>query len=270
MIWLNGALLRDDEALISALDHGITVGDGVFETLRTYGGVPFAVRRHLDRMERSASGLGLVLPARALLEQALAEVVEASGLPDARVRLTVTTGTGPLGSGRGESRPTVIAAVSALDPIPATTSVITVPWVRNERSPLAGLKTTSYGENVVALARAHEGGASEALFANTRGELCEGTGTNVFVVLRGRLLTPPLSSGCLAGITRELVLEVCDVTEEAIPFEALTDAEEIFLTSSLREVQSVHLVDERQVPGGHATSAAAKAYRALVDAGSDP
>jgi branched-chain amino acid aminotransferase len=265
-IWINGELLAPEDASVPALDHGITVGDGVFETLRVYAGVPFAADRHLDRLLRSGAGLGLELPDRELLTRALDEVVAAGGLPDCRVRLTVTAGTGPLGSGRLAGACTVVAAVGALDPVAPTTDVITVPWVRNERSPLAGLKTTSYAENVVALARAKEAGASEALFANTRDELCEGTGTNVFVVLGGELVTPPLSSGCLAGITRELVLECTDAVERALPFTVLAEADEVFLTSSTREVQAVAHIDGTAVPAapGPVTAAALAAFRELL------
>jgi len=269
-VWVDGALVAADAASIHALDHGVTVGDGVFETMRVYDGAAFALRRHLDRLERSAAGLGLALPARSLLRRAVEEVVAASGQPDGRVRLTVTAGPGPLGSGRTGGDATVIAAVAPLEPVSPTTAVVTVPWVRNERSPLAGLKTTSYAENVVALARAKEAGASEALFANTVGELCEGTGTNVFLVLDGRLVTPPLSSGCLAGITRELVLEVAEVEERSVPFEALADAEEVFLTSSTREVQAVTQVDERPVAAGPVTAAAAAAFTSLRTTDLDP
>jgi branched-chain amino acid aminotransferase len=273
-IWVNGELLAAGDAAVPALDHGVTVGDGVFETLRVYDGQPFAVRRHLDRLERSAKGLGFSVPSRDLLERALHEVVSASRLSSARVRLTVTSGTGPLGSGRldGECDCTVVAAVASLEPVGPVTDVITVPWVRNERSALAGLKTTSYAENVVALARAHEAGASEALFANTRDELCEGTGTNVFVVVDGRLLTPPLSSGCLAGITRELVLECTDAVEETLPYDVLVDVNELFLTSSTREVQAVAHIDGRALASapGPTTSKAAEAFGALRSRSLDP
>ena len=122
-----------------------------------------------------------------------------------------------------------------------------MPWTRNERSAVAGLKTTSYAENVVALARAKEQGASEALFANTGGRLCEGTGCNVFVVLDGIVLTPPLACGCLAGITRGLVLEWCGPEETDLPLDVLERADEVFLTSTTRDVQAVHAVDERQL-----------------------
>ena len=133
-----------------------------------------------------------------------------------------------------------------------TARVSVVPWTRNERSAVAGLKTTSYAENVVALAYASERGASEALFANTRGQLCEGTGSNVFLVSGGRLLTPPLTSGCLAGITRELVIEWAiadglDVDETDLGLDDLRSADEVMITSSTRDVQAVAAVDDRQL-----------------------
>lgn len=266
VVWLDGSLVPAGEARVSAFDHGVTVGDGIFETMRVYGGLPLALDRHLDRLDRSATGLGLPTPDRSVVERACAEVVAAAGLADCRLRLTVTAGAGPLGSGRSDGGCTILAAVAPLEPVAPTTAVITVPWVRNERSPLAGLKTTSYAENVVALARAKEAGASEALFANTVGELCEGTGTNVFVVVGGRLVTPPLSSGCLGGITRELVLEACpDAVEEALPFEVLAEADEVFLTSSTREVQAVHRVDDRELSPapGPVTRESSSSFRAL-------
>jgi branched-chain amino acid aminotransferase len=271
MIWIDGSLVRDDEATVSALDHGITVGDGIFETFKVLGGTPVARRRHLERLARSAAAMGFTLPDAALLDRAIDEVVAANGLADCRLRLTVTTGEGPLGSGRAPSTPTVVAAVTALEPVAATTTVITVPWVRNERSPLAGVKSTSYGENVVALARARAAGASEAIFANTRGELCEGTGTNVFLVLEGELVTPPLSSGCLAGIARSLVLESSPVVERSVPYEALADADDIFLTSSIRDLQAGAAVDDRSLAApGPRTIAATAAYQALLAKDLDP
>lgn len=271
MIWIDGVLMEDDAATVSALDHGITVGDGVFETIKVQGGRTVARRRHLDRLARSAASMGFDPPERAVLERAIDEVLAANDLPEARLRLTVTTGEGPLGSGREPSRPTVVAAVAPADPVPPTTAVITVPWVRNERSPLAGVKSTSYGENVIALARARAAGASEAIFANTRGELCEGTGSNIFLVLDGELITPPLSSGCLAGIARELVIETSEVVERPVPYEALASADEVFLTSSIRDVQAVSSVDGRQLAApGPRTIAAAEAYRARLAQDLDP
>ncbi len=271
-MWIDGGLVDPARAKVSAFDHGLTVGDGVFETLRVYGGVPFALRRHLDRLGASAAGLGLALPARSVLEGAVAEVLEAAGLSDARLRLTLTGGPAPLGSGRGTAGTTLIVAAATLEPFPPAAAVATVPWPRNERSPLSGYKTTSYAENVVALLHAQGAGAGEAIFANTRGELCEGTGSNVVVAREGRLVTPPRSSGCLAGVTRALVLEVCDVVEGVLALRALADADEAFLTSSTREIQPIASVDGRPLPNcpGPLTKAAREAFALLVANDLDP
>lgn len=250
VVWCNGELLDPRVATVSVFDHGLTVGDGVFETCKVSGGEVVALRRHLDRLTRSASGMGLTTPTETTLREAVTAVVAAFGEAPARLRITLTAGPAPLGSDRGDAAPTLVVAAAPLGDWPATARVATVPWPRNERGALVGLKTTSYGENVVALAEARRRGADEAIFANTAGELCEGTGSNIFLVLDGELLTPPLSSGCLAGITRALVCEVTEVTERPVPFESLPEAEEAFLTSSTRDVQPIELVDGRPLPAG--------------------
>ena len=209
MIWLNGSLVDEREARVSPFDHGLLVGDGVFETLRVYDGVPFAWHRHAERLTHSARGLGLAVPDLSELRDAGDAVLHANELRDARLRITVTGGPSPLGSERGNGGPTVIIAAGALKPWPLTERVVTVPWSRNERSATAGLKTISYAENVRALAVAHAAGAGEAIFCNTRDELCEATGSNLFVVDGGVVRTPPGDSGCLLGVTRALVLELC-------------------------------------------------------------
>ncbi|MDK0518460.1 aminodeoxychorismate lyase [Streptomyces sp. ML-6] len=249
-MWVNGGLRDADDARVSVLDHGLTVGDGVFETIRTTDGRPFALTRHLDRLARSARGLGLPEPDLDEIRRGCAAVIDANPMPLGRLRITYTGGLSPLGSDRGDAGPGLVIALGGVARRPDTTAVITVPWTRNERGALVGLKTTSYAENVVALARAHEHGASEALFANTVGQLCEGTGSNVFVVLDGQLHTPPVASGCLAGITRALAVEWTGAQETELPFDVLERAEEIFLTSTLRDVQAVHRVDDRELPGG--------------------
>jgi branched-chain amino acid aminotransferase len=246
---VDGGLRETGDATVSVLDHGLTVGAGVFETLKTVDGRAFALTRHLARLARSARGLGLPEPDRDEIAHACRAVLDANPSPNGRLRITYTGGVSPLGSERGEAPATLVVALAPAARGHGPTAAVTVPWTRNERGALTGLKTTSYGENVVALARAHEQGASEALFANTQGRLCEGTGTNVFVVLGGRLLTPPLSSGCLAGITRELVVEWHGAEEADLPLGVLAEAEEIFLTSSLRDVQPVRRVDAREMSG---------------------
>jgi branched-chain amino acid aminotransferase len=271
-LWVDGTLVDATEARISPFDHGLLTGDGVFETLIVYDGTPFAVRRHLERLAVSCKGLGLEMPDAAVLRDAIAAVVAANSLVRARLRVTVTGGDSPLGSDRGRSGPTVVVAGGPLVEWPPTADVVVVPWVRNEKGALSGLKSTSYGENVVALAYAKERGAGEAIFANTVGELCEGTGSNVFVGIDGRLVTPPLRSGCLAGVTRALVLEATDAVEEDLPLTALAGADEAFLTSTTREVQPVRAVDGSSLPvaPGPLTRAAIDAFKAVVARSLDP
>ena len=253
VLWLDGQVVSADEAGVSPFDHGLLVGDGVFETLRVYGGVPFAWSRHHQRLVRSAGGLGLTAPGSQELRAAVDDVLAANGVTEGRVRLTITGGPSPLGSERGDGPPTVIVMSAPATPWPATVDVVIVPWSRNERGAVAGLKTTSYAENVRALSYARERDAGEAIFLNTRGEVCEATGSNVFVIRDGVVLTPPAGAGCLLGVTRALVLELCSehgtpVEEAALGPSALADADEAFLTSSTREVQSIGRVDGRALP----------------------
>ncbi len=271
-VWIDGQVLPLEQARVSPLDHGLLTGDGVFETLRVYGGVPFATTRHLDRLARSAAGIGLPLPGPGTFRAAMDAVVAANALGEGRVRITVTGGVGSLGSDRADVRPTVLVVAGVLVEWPATTAVVVVPWRRNEHGALAGIKTVSYGENVVALAHARAHGAGEALFGNLAGNLCEGTGTNVFVGSDGRLITPPLSSGCLAGVTRDLLIESLDVAVEDLRLERLGEIDEAFLTSSTREVQAISAVDGRPLASapGPLTEAAATAYAELLAADLDP
>lgn len=247
-VWVNENLLDDPTApAIGIADHGFTVGDGVFEALKVIDGRPFALTRHLDRLSRSAAGLGLPAVNADEVRRAVSAVLDGQDLPLGRIRVTYTGGTAPLGSGRGHSGPTLVVAAGELLPWTGPTSVVTVPWPRNERGALAGLKTTSYAENVVALAHAVERGASEAVFANLAENLCEGTGSNVFYVLDGELRTPTLASGCLAGISRALLLEWYGGREVDEPVDVLHRADEIFLVSTTRDVQPVARCDDRQV-----------------------
>ncbi|GGW34383.1 aminotransferase class IV [Streptomyces xantholiticus] len=271
-VWVNGALSEVEDARVSVFDHGMTVGDGIFETVKAVHGRPFALTRHLERLVRSADGLGLPEPDLDEVRHACAAVLAANPMPLGRLRITYTGGLSPLGSDRGTDGPTLVVAVGETVRRPDSTSVVTVPWTRNERGALTGLKTTSYAENVVALARAHREGASEALFANTVGQLCEGTGSNVFVVLDGELHTPPLASGCLAGVTRALTVEWTGAKETDLPFDVLDRAEEIFLTSTLRDVQAVVRIDGRGIgeAPGPVTTKSMRAFEERAAADPDP
>ncbi|MDF9715336.1 aminodeoxychorismate lyase [Nocardioides sp. ChNu-153] len=247
--WVDGRLLSDpDEPVVRATDHGLTVGDGVFESVKVVDGRPFALTRHLERLERSAAGIGLGGVDVAAVKEGVGAVLAAAHLPLGRLRITVTGGPAPLGSGRGDAAPTVLVSAVPMDPLPAATKVVTVPWRRNEHSAVAGLKTTSYAENVVALAHAAERGASEAVLANTAGDLCEGTGSNVFYVVDGELRTPTLASGCLAGVTRALVIEWLGAREVDEPITVAEQADEAFLVSTTRDVQAVARWGDRELP----------------------
>jgi branched-chain amino acid aminotransferase len=271
-VWLDDGLVEPDDAVVSVFDHAFTVGDAVFETAKVVDGVPFAMRRHRERLRASARALRLPEPDDALLRTAVDAVVAQPGVPAAaRLRLTYGGGVAPLGSSRGTAVPRLVVAVAPAAPPAPSVSVVTVPWVRNERGAAAGVKSTSYAENVVALGHAQERGADEALFLNTRGEVCEGTGTNVFVVVDGAVCTPPLDSGCLAGVTRALVLEWSEVVERAVTAAELAVADEVFVTSSTRDVQPVAVLDGRALPApGPVTARVARQFAERAAADVDP
>lgn len=268
--WVNGALTPLEQGVIAVVDHGFTVGDGVFETLKVEQGTPYALTRHLRRLARSAAGLDLPTPDESLVRDAVAQVCQRQPYELGVLRITYTSGPGPLGSQRGDHGCTLTVVSMPGRPWPASTKVHRSQWPRNDRSPLAGLKTTSYAENAVALAAAKRIGASEAIMANLDGQLCEGTGSNVFIVHDGQVYTPPLASGCLAGVTRGLVLDWFEVTEAALPFEALLTADEVFLTSCTRDIHPVHAVDERSIAQWPVTAAMAQEFRRRCLADPDP
>jgi branched-chain amino acid aminotransferase len=270
-VWLNGELLDDPRApVLSVTDHGVTVGDGVFEAIKVVDGQPFALSRHLERMTRSAAGLGLPELPTEDVRRGVAAVLDGVDLPRGKLRITYTGGVAPLGSGRGDGPPTLVVVADVLDPAAESASIVTVPWPRNERGALAGLKTTSYAENVVALAYARERGGSEAVFANLAGHLCEGTGSNVFYVVGGELRTPSLASGCLAGITRALLLEWYGGREVDEPIEVLDEAEEILVVSTTRDVQGVTRCDGRELSIGPVTAQCQKEWAARAAEHRDP
>jgi branched-chain amino acid aminotransferase len=248
-VWVNGQLIDPAQATVSVFDHGLMVGDGVFETIKIVNGESFAVTRHLDRLKLSAQRMDLPEPD----VDAIAAGIDAclAAAPDwqlGRIRITYTSGPGPLGSDRGDQGTTSVVIVDEQKPFPGSAKVVVVPWPRNERGALAGVKSTSYGDNAKALAHAKARGGGEAIFGNLAGHLCEGTGSNIFIVRDGRLITPTLASGCLAGVTRALVLEWCGGDETDVPLQEVYEAEEAFLTSTTRDIQPIGFVDDTALP----------------------
>ena len=279
IVWWNGSLCPLEQVHLSPMDHGFLVGDGVFETLAAHRGQPFAVTRHWRRLVRSCAALSLEAPTLETVRDAFLEVLVANQLTEARLRLTLTSGYGPPGTERGtHTTQNLLITGTPLSPWPTTEHLVVCPWPRLSSGALTGVKSTSYAENVRALAWARQQGAGEALFLNERGEVCEGTGSNVFWVRRDRLETPPLSSGCLAGTTRELVLELAtrlgiESQEMTLSGDALVNAEitEVFITSSTRDVHPVRAIGEHKFPvPGPVTAKLRGAFTAWQSSDADP
>jgi branched-chain amino acid aminotransferase len=276
--WINDELVSIEDAKISVLDHGFTVADGVFETLLVTDGNVFALDRHLTRLAKSAAGLGISPPNSSQISKGITQVLEKNQKIDfGRIRVTLTSGSGPLGSDRTASESTLVISLAEQPAWPESTTILLVPWTRNENSPLAGLKTTSYAENVYALAAAKEHGFSEAIFCDTSGRLCEGTGSNIFFVKDQIIITPSVESGLLRGITRDLVIESARdagfavIERDVDPLE-LWQSEEVFITSSTRDIHSVtelakldnsgNVVEKRVMEPGLLTAKLGNIFRA--------
>jgi len=262
-IHLNGRLVADSEAVVSVFDRGFLYGDGVFESLRTVGGGPFRLDRHLQRLQRSAQGIGLDLPLPLSgLAAAVGELLEANHLKDARLRVTVTRGAGRPGEyveARGPAT-VVISAAAFAGPDPALHRegvAVAIP-TRRQIPPEAidpQIKSISRLSSVLARREARDRGAFEAILLDRLGNLTEGTVSNVFLVEGGRLRTPEAPSGGLPGITREAVIEIAraatiEVAEEPLPSGRLFAADEAFLTNTSWEVLPVVDVDGRPIGGG--------------------
>ena len=243
--WINDEVVPLVDAKVSVLDHGFTVADGVFETLLVSNGRAYAIDRHLERLTKSALGLGLAAPNHSQISKGIEQVLACNPKLDfGRLRVTLTSGAGPLGSDRTSAEPTIVISIAEQAVWPQSTTVLLVPWTRNEKSPLAGLKTTSYAENVYALAAAKSHGFSEAVYCDTSGRLSEGTGSNIFLVANDQIITPSEESGLLRGITRDLVIEQAlaaglQVIERDVDPHELWNAEEVFITSSTRDIHPV-------------------------------
>lgn len=277
IVWCNGHLVDEARTHISPFDHGLTVGDGVFETLRVHRGVPFAWRRHQERLEISAAGLELPLPDPDVLRAAADGVIDANGLTEARLRITVTGGPSGPASHRGDAPPTVLVVGVPIDPTFEIVDLVTLPWPRNERSALVGIKAISYAENVRALLHAKHAGAHDGLFCDTQRRVCETTSANVFVVTDRQVRTPSLDTGCLPGVTRSLVLEELvraglHVEEATLGTDDVTSSDEAFLTSSIAGVRAVRSLDRRELrlAPGPVTSIARDALAELMATRIDP
>ena len=255
-IYDTGVLRSADAAVIAANDQALVQGLALFETLMAIRGRAFAVSEHLERLGKGARRFGLTPPGEDLLRGAISTVIRANALgdhPRTRVRVTLTAGPGDRRLAPDAAAQRLLIEASPAPEYPEIAHLITVPYCRNDRGALVGLKTINYAENALAAAAARRAGADEALFPNTRDQLCEATWANVFVYLQGRVLTPPLESGCLPGVTREIVIRLARelgiaMIESDLAMDTLGEIEGAFLTSTLRGLQGVGSINGRAMP----------------------
>jgi branched-chain amino acid aminotransferase len=274
---INGAVVPAEQARVSVLDTGFTFGDGVYETLRTYGGRPFELGRHLARLRASAARLGIEVPAGdGELRARLDALLERADHGESFIRLIVTRGVGDCSYHFERVQgPTVVMFARPHEAIPDRAyregvDVAVVSVRRNHPDALdPAIKSINLLNNVLAVREAQARGAIEAILLNQRGEVAEGASSNLFVVRAGRVVTPPLDAGILAGITRDLVIELGPaaghpVHERPLSVGELLEADEAFLTSSLKEVAPIRAVDGRPIGDGRpgpATLRLLRAYR---------
>jgi branched-chain amino acid aminotransferase len=275
-VWVNGKREPADALHVSARDRGLTLADGLFETMRAHRGVIFRMDRHLARLQAALAALDIPRPGE-LREWLLAALPDARA-GDAAIRLTVTRGIGPLGvPPSADMQPTVIISVNPFPAFPAAIYelglvVHVASGRRNEQAMTAGLKTVGYTDAIAAFLEARRAGADEALLLDTAGHCSEATSSNLFVHAGGMLLTPPPSCAVLPGITRATILEIAQAigvpaAERPFGLEVLLGADEAFLTSSLRGIAPVAQVDGRAIGSGapgELTRRISDAYARLV------
>jgi branched-chain amino acid aminotransferase len=278
--YVDGEWTPAAEARISVLDHGLLYGDGVFEGIRFYGGRPFLLDEHLDRLEASARAIALELPAtRAAIEALCQEAGQRAGLVEGYLRLVVTRGAGALGvSPHTCPRASLIVIAAPLSLYPPEryrdgVRLITSSLRRSAHDALPPqVKSLNYLTSVLASIEARRQGADEAVLLNAQGLIAECTADNLFLVSRGRVLTPAVASGALAGITRSLVLRLLgeqgieSVEAPLTPADAWT-ADELFLTGTGAEIVPVCEIDGRPLPAERpVTERARAAFAAYIDA----
>jgi branched-chain amino acid aminotransferase len=255
MVWCDGRLIPANELRISPFDRGLTVGLGLFETILAIEGRPVFLDRHLARHAGGCRRLGWPELTAETIRPAILDLLTANGLEKGRtrVRLFQTGGEGRLDDPLAGPEARLVITAGEISSTPASISLTTTPWIRNERSALVGLKAASYAENLLALSAARKAGFDEPLFSNSRGEICETATANLFIVKDGRVFTPPLASGCLPGVTRGWLLEFAGAKageRDLLPGD-LDAADEWFLTSAVRGVIPVGRCEEavRKTPG---------------------
>lgn len=247
----NDAIVPSDEAVLRPGQVGLFSGWGVFSTLRIYQGIPFAFERHWERLTRDAALLHVEMPpSRDELRSRLIELVVRNDCPEAKMRVNVMRSQGGLFEGPGSGRPSDVVAFTAdLSADPGSVVLALQPHGRDSKSEFAGTKTLSWAHNLTLFENAQRAGFADALLLNERGEVSECTSANVFAVTDGVTLTPPLASGSLPGVTRAVMLvELGEPVEERVLYpDDLYAADEVFITSSTRELMPVTRIGDQSL-----------------------
>jgi branched-chain amino acid aminotransferase len=261
-IYLNGKFVSREEAKVSVFDHGLLYGDGAFEGIRSYHRLVFRLEEHIDRLYETLHTLMIkVSLPRAQMMQAVVDTLRKNNLSDAYIRLVVTRGEGDLGLDPRKCYgcPNVIIITDKIALYPAALylkgmEIITVPTVRNHPEALnPQLKSLNYLNNIMAKIEASTSGFNEAIMLDYQGHVAECTGDNIFIIKKGRLLTP--SQGRLRGITRDVVMELAkknriEAVETTMSRHEIYNADECFLTGTAAEIIPVVRVDGRQIAEG--------------------
>ena len=258
-VFLNDKLVDIDKACIAVSDSGFLYGAGLFETMRSYNGVVFGLKDHLDRLFFSANSLSITHPySREYITDAIYRLLQANELTDARLRLTLTGG--PMAESEEQRRPTLLITATKLTPYPAEyyqkgVMVVLCPFKQNTSDPTYGHKTTSYFSRMIALKLAHQKRAAEALWFTVDNRLAEGCISNVFLVKNSILHTPLIATPVLAGVTRKTVCQIAlrnsiEFVEKDLYIDDVLGADEIFLTNVIMQVMPVTSVERHTVGEG--------------------
>ncbi|RLG95847.1 branched-chain amino acid aminotransferase [Candidatus Bathyarchaeota archaeon] len=264
LIYIDGKFYPESEAKISVFDHGFLYGDGVFEGIRSYNGVVFKLKEHIDRLYNSAKAIMLDIPmTKDEMIEAVLETLRKNGLKDAYIRLVVTRGKGDLGlDPRKCPKPSVIIIAVPLlqlydEKVRERGMSMIVSWVRRDSvdATTHEIKSLNYLNSILAKIEANNAGADEAIILDPNGFICEATGENIFIVKDGKLFTPPSTSGALPGITASVIKEIAQklgyqVIEKGITVAELYNADEAFLTGTAAEVMPIREVNKRQIGEG--------------------
>jgi branched-chain amino acid aminotransferase len=262
-IYIDGKYYSKEDAKVSVYDHGLLYGDGVFEGMRSYNGKVFRLNEHLERLWNSAKAIWLQIPISVdEMKKAVNETLALNDLKEGYIRLVITRGVGTLGLDPNKcGRPSIIIIADAISLYPDELyrdglEIVTVSVPRNSSAVLSPrIKSLNYLNNILAKIEGQQAGCNEALLLNNRGEVAECTGDNIFIVTKGKILTPPVEADILEGVTRNTVIELArkagiEVLEKPMAKYDIYTADECFLTGSAAEIIPVVKLDGRAIGVG--------------------